>query len=82
MNSYVKRNTEHYLYKKIDLQFSTQYVFFDKSYQGGMSFTLNSDNLIEYILFKPFNIEDNGKDTQLQYSMPIDKTWFVVWGGA
>ncbi|MEB7778424.1 hypothetical protein NGC64_11335 [Staphylococcus equorum] len=47
-----------------------------------MSFTLNSDNLIEYILFKPFNIEDNGKDTQLQYSMPIDKTWFVVWGGA
>lgn len=55
-------------------------MFFDKSYQGGMSFTLNSDNLIEYILFKTFNIEDNGKDTQLQYSMPIDKTWSVVWG--
>ncbi|MCD8827538.1 M23 family metallopeptidase [Staphylococcus gallinarum] len=81
LNSYLKRNTEHYLYKKIDLQFSTQYVFFDKSYQRGMSFTLNSDNLIEYILFKAFNIEDNGKYTQLQYSMPIDKTWSVVWGG-
>ena len=54
---------------------------FDKSYQRGMSFTLNSDNLIEYILFKAFNIEDNGKYTQLQYSMPIDKTWSVVWEG-
>ncbi|WP_426427729.1 hypothetical protein [Staphylococcus equorum] len=46
-----------------------------------MNFTLNSDNLIEYILFKPFNVEDNGKDTRLRYSMPIDKTWAVVWGG-
>nr|WP_275432182.1 M23 family metallopeptidase [Staphylococcus sp. ACRSN] len=81
LNSYVKRNIEHYLYKKIDLHFSTQYVFFDKSHQGGISFTLNSDNLIEYILFKPLNIEDNGKVTRLQYSMPIDKTWAVVWGG-
>lgn len=81
LRSYVKINNEHYLYRKTDLVFSTQYIFLDKSYQGGVSFTLNSDNLIEYILFKTFNIEDSGETTQLQYSMPIDKTWTVVWGG-
>ncbi|PTE75182.1 M23 family peptidase [Staphylococcus equorum] len=81
LKSYLKKDKEHYLYKKVNLRYSTQYIYFDKLHQGGVSFTLNSEKLIEYILFKPFNIVDNGEITQLHYSMPIDKTWSVVWGG-
>lgn len=43
----MKRNTEYYLCKKVDLHFSTQYVFFDKSYQRGLSFILNSDKQLD-----------------------------------
>ncbi|MCY1569673.1 M23 family metallopeptidase [Staphylococcus pettenkoferi] len=71
----------HVLCREMDWNGGKRYIWLDINNGGGIRLDINSESVIVGLLFKIFESTGEAKETNLEYTMPINDRWMVFWGG-
>ena len=81
LKQYNSYQFNHVLYREMDWNGGKRYVWLDVNSRGGIRVDINSESVIVGLLFKMFESIEEAKETNLEYTMPINDQWTVFWGG-
>lgn len=81
LKEYNELRSSNSFYKHIHINRQDEYIWFDDKQTTGVSVTLNKYSEIIGFVLLPLHHSDTMKHTKLQYTMPIEDSWFVMAGG-
>ena len=72
LKQYNSYQFNHVLYREMDWNGGKRYIWLDANSRGGIRVDINSEAVIVGLLFKMFESTEEAKETNLEYTMPIN----------